>query len=235
MFMMIGGGEKAGSGIHQIQSEWKNQHWRTPAFSVQDHPDRVRLVLPMVSLIPETTLASLEHRLGPRFRSLKHLEVVALATVDIEGEVSNARLQELETDHPADITQILQGLCSKGMLISDNKRRWSRYRVPTIPPPSSYNSQHLGGSQYLEQKTLQALAIPVATKKRVSKEIMCNCILQVCKGRYFDLNSLSSLLKRSRESLQNHYLIPMVAEGLIELRYPETPNRPDQAYIAKEC
>ncbi len=32
MFMMIGGGEKAGSGIHQIQNEWKTQHWRAPAF-----------------------------------------------------------------------------------------------------------------------------------------------------------------------------------------------------------
>ena len=60
----------------------------------------------MVSLIPETTLASLERQFGPRFRSLNELEVVALATADIEGEVSNARLQELQTEHPVEITRL---------------------------------------------------------------------------------------------------------------------------------
>ncbi len=102
-------------------------------FSVNEQPNRVRLVLPMVSLIPEVTLASLEQQFGSDFRNLKHLEVVALATADIEGDVSNTRLQELQTEHPTEITQVLQRLCSRGMLVSDNRRRWSSYRISSSP------------------------------------------------------------------------------------------------------
>ena len=30
MFLMIGGGEKAGSGIDKIRQGWRAQHWRLP-------------------------------------------------------------------------------------------------------------------------------------------------------------------------------------------------------------
>ncbi|MBS0616266.1 MAG: hypothetical protein JSR58_06935 [Verrucomicrobia bacterium] len=241
MFMLIGGGEKAGSGIHRIQSEWKNQHWRAPAYSATDHPDRVRLVLPMVSLIPESTLDLMEKRFGSRFRSLKHLEVIALATADIEGEVTNTRLQELQTDHPADITQMLQNLCAKGMLISDYRRRWSRYRIPSSPhltpnsPHLTQSSPHLTPhSPHLENDTLEKIVLQMANAKKISKQQMRQTIVSLCEIKELTLEALARLLKRSPKGLQNHYLTQMVAEGQLELKYPDTPNRPDQAYTAKK-
>lgn len=44
--------------------------------------------------------------------------------------------------------------------------------------------------------------------------------------------SLAHLLNRNAEGLRNKYLTPMVREGILHLRYPETPNRPDQAYTS---
>jgi len=250
MFMLIGGGEKAGSGFDRIQSAWRDQHWRAPSLTTRNGPDRIRLEMPTLSIIPEPVLDTLHRRFGERFGRLQKLEVQALVTANLEKEVSNARLQELLNDHPVDISQVLQGLCSKGMLISDNKRRWAKYRIPNPNSPhNDPNSQHLegnsqhlegnsqhleGNSQHLDLKLLESIAGPVARKKRVPKQQVRDCLLQICKGRHLSLNDLSCLLKRSRESLQNHYLIPMVSEGLLELQYPETPNRPDQAYTAKE-
>jgi len=47
----------------------------------------------------------------------------------IEGAVSNARLQELVVDHPVDITRMLTRLCERGLLVSDNRRRWTTYEL----------------------------------------------------------------------------------------------------------
>ena len=218
MFMMIGSGEKAGSGVHRIQNEWKNQHWRAPAFTVTEQPDRVKLVLPMVSLIPENTLSSLQKRFGQKFSHLSHLEVVALATAEIEKEVSNTRLQELETDHPAQITQILQRLCAKGMLVSDNRRRWACYKIATSPHLTP-DSPHL-----------ETLADPIAKTRKSSNALMRQTILELCKVKPLRLEELAKLLQRDSKALQNHYLTKMVSEGLLQLKYPETPNLPDQAY-----
>ena len=60
---------------------------------------------------------------------LSPAELQALATADIEGAVSNARLQQLLTDHPVDITRMLTGLCDRGFLVSDNRRRWTTYEL----------------------------------------------------------------------------------------------------------
>lgn len=134
MFMMIGGGERAGSGFDKIQSGWKSQHWRAPHLVNQFRPDRVILQLPMISLIPEETLEVLHRSYGECFRQLSEPEVQALVTASLEGEVTNGRLQELLGMHRAEITKLLQGLCQKGFLVSDNKRRWARYQILTGDP-----------------------------------------------------------------------------------------------------
>ena len=71
MFLMIGGGEKAGSGIDKIRQGWRAQHWRLPIIREQVQPDRVNVVLPMVSLLPEESLQRLRSRFGPKFNRLK--------------------------------------------------------------------------------------------------------------------------------------------------------------------
>ena len=129
MFLMIGGGEHAGSGADKIRSGWRSQHWRAPLLETFQQPDRVRLTLRMVSLIPDDTLISLRERLGTQVGTLSSSELQALATADIEGAVSNARLQQLLTDHPADITRMLTSLCERGLLVSDNRRRWTTYEL----------------------------------------------------------------------------------------------------------
>ncbi len=139
MFLMLGYGEQAGSGVQRIRTGWSEKHWRVPFLGIGTKPDRVILTLPMVSLIPADTLAYLKKSYGVIIDTLKPAELQAMATAQLEGSVSNGRLQELVQDHRFDITKALQHLCDLDLLVSDNKRRWTSYRMPSHRPDSEVN------------------------------------------------------------------------------------------------
>ena len=135
MFMLIGVGEQAGSCFARIQDGWKDQQWRAPRLTEQHEPDRVRLDMPMISLMPQWAFAGLRERIGPDFERLAQPERIALATAMIEGDVTNTRMQDLVKDHPSDITKLLRGLVGRSLLDTDNQRRWTRYRLPASTAP----------------------------------------------------------------------------------------------------
>ena len=93
-------------------------------------PDRVQLILPMISFLPEESLQRLSKMFGHRLEGLTALESQALVTAEVEGKVSNSRLQEVCTDHPADLSRTLQGLVANGFLEQVGKGRWCEYRLP---------------------------------------------------------------------------------------------------------
>jgi len=279
MFMMIGGGERAGSGVDKIRSGWKSQHWRSPRIAERQNPERVLWILPMLSLIPPETLEKLRLRFGPDLvASLPGLELQALATVELERHVTNSRMQELVEEHPTDITKRLQILCNRGFLESDNRRRWTAYRFkgqePSLfdteelesitpkgqdsppkgqdsppkgqdsppkgqdSPPKGQDSPPKGqgmtpveeGSK--EWEILMTLAVPVTAQKRTPPEVTKAVILSLCQDRFLSLGQLAKLLHRDATTLQSKMLSPMLRDESLTLRFPDSKNRPDQAYTA---
>ena len=59
---------------------------------------------------------------------------------------------------------------------------------------------------------------------------MESIILQLCQDHWLTRRQISDLLQRNPESLRSRLLTPMVEHGLLQLRYPDRPNRADQAY-----
>ena len=265
MFQMIGRGEKAGSGYDKIRLGWKSQRWLPPSIQETVQPDRVRLVLPMVSFLPEESISRLKTRFSWRWEGLSADEVQALVIADIEGSVANARLRTLSDQHPADLTRMLQGLVGKGLLRQVGQKRGTFYRLPPAggsdegarnSPHTELDSPHTeldsphnedaraGSGQdtlfgdtpsgLASEPALQAIAAPARRKKRMSPERMRVIIRELCKGRYVAVQDLGSLLHRDPKGLQSRYLTPMCREGLLSMRFPEKPNRPDQAYTSKE-
>ncbi len=114
------------------------QEWRFPKIQETSRPDRVRIVMPMVSLLPDESLQRLRVRFGPDVEKLGPVEVQALVTADTEGSVDNPRLREICAEHPADLSKLLQGLVAKGCLVQKGQRRWSHYELP--PKPDSTHS-----------------------------------------------------------------------------------------------
>ena len=125
MFQMIGAGDKAGSGIDKIRRGWESQQWRSPTVLETTEPDRVKFVLPMVSLIPPESEARLRKLFGADFDTLTPNEIQALVTADLEGEVSNSRLQLIRMDHPGRTDEDASRSGIKGFLGSDRSKAWN--------------------------------------------------------------------------------------------------------------
>jgi ATP-dependent DNA helicase RecG len=244
MFQMIGGGEKAGSGMDKIRSGWRSQHWRSPKVEESLQPDRVKLVLPMVSLIPPEVNEELRARFGVRFDRLDKTSVQAVVTARVEGTVTNGRLQEVTGEHPKDITGVLQTLVRDGLLTQQKQRRWASYRVvgdyPQSPedspqaagdsPPSTEDSPQSPKDSPQFQPDLLAMAAPARQRARLPAADMKNLIAALCADRWLTGRELGQLLQRDADNLQSRFLTAMVRQRQLELRFPDVPNRPDQAY-----
>jgi ATP-dependent DNA helicase RecG len=252
MFQLMGGGDKAGSGMDKIRAGWRAQHWRSPRLEESLQPDRVKLVLPMVSLIPDEVDQALRVRFGDRFTKLDKTAVQAVVTAQVEGGVTNGRMQEITGEHFKDITAVLQTLVRDGLLTQQNQRRWASYRVAEDSPQSSDDSPHLQGDspqsspQLLpnspqldrlagfssEILNLLPVSEPVRKNKKLPVDRLKGIIRQLCVGRWLATSELAVLVDRDAEKLQSRFLTAMVREGSLELRYPDVRNRPDQAYRA---
>jgi len=55
-------------------------------------------------------------RFGDRFAKLDKTAVQAVVTAQLEGSVTNARMQEITSEHSKDITGVLQTLVRDGLL-----------------------------------------------------------------------------------------------------------------------
>jgi ATP-dependent DNA helicase RecG len=254
MFQQIGGGEKAGSGIDKIRQGWASQKWRTPLIRETARPDRVEVTLPMVSLLPPTSVEKLHQAIGTKFGRLGPEEVQTLVTADVEGEVTNFRLRQLSDRHATEITKLIQGLVSKGFLDKDGYGRAATYRLskslaaPIAPVKGGSNSGHNpmdsghkeGRSGHKEEGTpdidpekdpvLLAIAEPARKSPRLKPDEMQPIILRLCERRYLTFRQLASILGREPGGLQRWALRPMAQKGQLLLKYPETPNHPKQAY-----
>ena len=161
MFQMIGEGEQAGSGLPKILSAWKGQHWQVPDLEERSAPEHTVLFMSLASLMSEETLAELDERVGPEFRSLPEAARLALATALLEGEVTNDRLKTATGLHRTDLTVLLRDLTRQGFLISVGRGRGTHYHLVGHTQDLSgqsplfdfieddKSSQHtLGGSQH---------------------------------------------------------------------------------------
>ncbi|OGV63878.1 MAG: hypothetical protein A3K18_35035 [Lentisphaerae bacterium RIFOXYA12_64_32] len=201
------------------------------------------------------------------------MEVQALVTAEVEGTVSNARLREVTTEHPADITKVLQGLVGKGLLGQRGQKRGavyeasrgrapatragvtpgansshstagdsSRVQVDSIhsdsihSPEDSIHSEedsiHFGSFPDAEVAELRRITLLAKLNRHLSAAETRRLILDVCKGRHLTGVQIGALLVRNPVGLRQRFLRPMVAAGLLRFKYPDEPNRPDQAYTA---
>jgi ATP-dependent DNA helicase RecG len=246
MFTMIGAAEKAGSGIDKIRRGWDSQHWRSPMLRETTRPDRILWRLPMMSLIPEESLIKLKQRFGIRFQQFTALEVQALVTADLEGWVDNARMRQITSEHATDMTRLLQKLVGKEALIQDRQGRWARYCL--FPEADSAHkrldsvhkvgdSVHKGSNSVHkieipdnEWNELVKIAEPARRNRRLSSEEMESTLLMLCQKHWLTRRQLAELLGRNADGLRSRFLTLMVGHRLLCLRYPEKPNRVDQAY-----
>ena len=137
LFLLIGLGERGGSGMPRIYGGWKSQHWRPPALMEKDEPEQTLLMLQMADLLPEDVLAQLRKRFGAQFDALDYAGRLVMATVALERVVSHNRLLEVCGGHSHDLSLLLARLVRLGLLASDGRSRGMVYFLPgeALPTP----------------------------------------------------------------------------------------------------
>ena len=225
IFTMIGSAERAGSGVSKILSGWSNAHWRRPYLYIESKPDRLELYLPMISTIPEDTRIELKTLFGEEVDSFGKDELMILSTCQIEGDITNRRLQYFVGRHKTDITKLLQELCRKEFLISDNRGRWTTYHLNKTynvkEGSSNMDSSKQGSSK--EGSSKQG-SIP----QRLKKEELMQLIKEVCKEDYKSLEEIAKGVDRKMKYLSDEIFPDMIQnKDLIKL-YQD--NHPSQKY-----
>lgn len=253
MFMLIGRAEKAGSGVDKIMTGWKDAHWRKPFIELENQPDKVKLTLPMFSILPNKVL----NELNSIFEDISHLspdELTALSFGLIEGSISNHRLQYVLNMHSSDITRMLKKMCIDGYLEADNYGRWTTYRIlrfdkknhaGTIRKVESSTqkvdtskmkvdtSKESTNIQYDETRKVDTSKRKVDTSKpttRLSRTDIERLIMQVCLEDYKKMEYVAHTIGKSEDYLKNKIFPQMLKEGKLEKKFPFTHNHPEQAY-----
>lgn len=134
MFLLIGLGERGGSGMPKIYSGWQSCHWRQPLLREKDQPEQTLLELHMLDLLPATVLDTLRERFGIAFDHVNALDRMILATAVIEGVVNHSRMTEICAEHSHDISLALARLEREGMLLSQGQSRGKVYHLPGAAP-----------------------------------------------------------------------------------------------------
>ena len=162
--------------------------------------------------------------------------------------IDNARLRQITGEHATDITRLLQRLVSMDVLVQEGLGRWTRYRLPRVKDSvhkgtdsvhKEFDSVHkdFGSVRNAEispekwQELLDLAAIARNNKRLAPKE-MERLILLLCAGQWLTRRELGGLLQRNIDGLRSRFLTSMVEHKLLRLRFPDKPNRVDQAYTA---
>ena len=204
----------------------------------------------MVSLLPEDSLVRLRAVLGEKLGGLNARGVQTLVMADVEGIVTNQRLQQFSSDHTTDITKMLQDLVSKEFLVKKGNGRWASYRLAervaksggnsagttdtTMGDPSHSaedSSHNAGNSSQSNQFDLALLIIAeqARAKSRLTPESMREVLTALCAVSELSLEEIGRMLHRNARGIRNRYLRPMVQSGRMQLRFPDEPNHPKQA------
>ncbi|GAA0064976.1 RNA-binding domain-containing protein [Clostridium sp. CTA-1] len=132
MFNLLGIGERAGSGLENIQLAWKEQQWIAPDLEESYGPDRIILTLRTVLMLPKESVDLLKAILKEEYIKLSKDEVMALVTAAQEEYVTNNRLQQLLDTHAINSNKILSTLVDKGYLKADGIGRGTKYYLSEI-------------------------------------------------------------------------------------------------------
>ena len=253
MFMMMGAVEKAGSGVDKILRGWQTLHWKTPYPDERFRPNKVELVMPLELLFDPQVIKELKRGLGNTFDSLDEYDRILLITAFTESVVNHQVLSKKLPLHRADITEKLQKLCQAGVLVAEGHGRGCVYRLNTLrlqangAKVASSEDERLqaNGAKVASSKDerLQANGAKVASSKderlqaipkKLSAQKREQLILNYCSEDWRTLQNMTSYLGRNKDYLRNKVLPQLTESGKLEMRFPDTPNHPNQQYKTKK-
>ena len=229
-----------GEGIPRMFAEMADAFLPTPR--INPTPRSVSVVLRNTTTLGEDDRAFVA-RIGGE--DLSDEEFRALLQTHRHTKVDNASLRSLMGFDTLGANQILRRLRDRGLLELHPAGSHSYYTLtPRLRSAESADRREqvldrgeLGpdrgelGADRGEQLAPSLLEAIAALGVRPRKEPLRQVIAQLCAGHWRTPAWLADQLKMEAGNLSNRHLAPMVRDGNLERRYPETPTHPEQAYL----
>jgi ATP-dependent DNA helicase RecG len=227
--------EAKGTGIRSMRRLAAEAGLTLPEFYSSRESDEFRVTLFLHNLLTEDDHAWLRSLSG---EPLDADETKVLIYARATGAVDNTACRDFSGLDTLTASRVLRRLRDKGLLEKHGGGSHTYYELasPTIPtllaiPTSS--SAPAGEACNPKHATLPPeLATLLATLQgRVSTEALRGAIVRLCAWQALGVDQLASFLNKDRHYLRNKHLIPMVREGQLRFRYPESAKHPHQAYV----
>lgn len=237
MFLLIGLGERAGSGLFNIRQTWRDREWEIPQFLQQETPARTTFILRMISVDAQDN--------EEKFRTIED-------SYNKKQESVNKEINSDNSDFKS-FNNVLDSFNKENKslnndFISYNKEDNSGNKIESFynNEMKSVNNVDLADSTDeetdLEEKEgleggegteeeLWKISELARKRKRLSPKVMEEIIVRLCVHRPLRLKELADMLERTPDGLRNNYLAKLLREGRIRLKYPDQVNHPKQAYI----
>ncbi len=248
MFMLIGYGERAGSGIPKIYSGWNSQDWTKPLLYEKAEPEQTLLELRMINLLDTDIIEELKEIYQKSLNDLSKDEMIVLTTAYIEEGTNHKRILELLDLHPSDISNLLRKLVDDGFLVSQGQGRGTIYQAMGLKDVAGGISEKGRGvsekgrgvnlyytiediPKEIYKNILENVEI-IVNAQRIQKELMYEKIVSICQFGYFSLELLSQLLSRDKGRIKK-YITELIKTNKLKKLY-EFSNHPKQAYTKVE-
>jgi ATP-dependent DNA helicase RecG len=246
--------ETKGSGIRTMRRLATNAGLPPPEFSSAREQNEFKVILFLHNLLTEDDHDWLKALAGS---ALSADEAKILIYARETGAVDNTACRDFSGLDTLTASLALRRLRDRGLLVKQGggNRTYYTLRDPfTEPDPhpeqarltlfendESDPSTPEGRKPTEEGCNLELATLPpeLATllaeqTGRLDQRTLRQQIIRLCAWRPLTGEELATLLNKKRSYLRNKHLIPMVSEGQIKLRYPESAKHPHQAYVASE-
>ncbi|MBU2574342.1 MAG: putative DNA binding domain-containing protein [Elusimicrobia bacterium] len=236
MFRHIFLADEAGTGFPKILKVWREAGLQLPSIVSDSERYEFGLTLRLVHLLSDRDrrwLAACAEMTPPAvapalpgivLKPLTQHEQVALIQARNEGWVNNASVQALTGLHRADVTELLTGLKARGLLAQESAKRWALYRLSgAVLDIFREKPIHKTDTQKPIHKT--DTEKPVKKTELLRKKILIFCSIPRTGAE------IAVETGKSRVYLVQHYLTPLIKQGLLVYTNPAYPNARNQKYI----
>lgn len=246
--------ETKGSGIRVMRRLSTQAGLPPPEFSSAREQNEFKATLFLHNLLTEQ-----DHQWLKRIATtaLSGDEAKILLYARETGAVNNTACRDFSGLDTLNASAVLRRLRDRGLLIKQGAGNRTYYtlrdplaapepqpeqaRLPLFEneapvPPTRAGRQPTEEGCNLEHATLppELATLLAAQTSRLDQKTLRQLIIRLCAWRPLTGEELATFLNKKRDYLRNKHLSPMVSEGQLKLRYPESAQHPHQAYVASE-
>jgi ATP-dependent DNA helicase RecG len=234
MFILINFCKRAGSGLKTIESTCQRYGWEKPTFIQHEPSERTIFTLHVVSFSEGQNEWKSANFVEPFLEWSDEENTI----YSINNGPNSVNSEQNSDNKPANSLNKEVKSVNKELNFVNNEPESVNSEPDSLNNElNSVNkadhTEHGDEKEKIEDE-LWKLAELARKKKRLSPAMMEQIILQLCAKRPLMLKELAHLLERTPDGLRNNYLAKLLAEGKMQLKYPDQPNHPKQAYITKK-